>query len=120
MLVDFGIAQEDENGVQRVDLDDLCMHSPDPGVNNNFQEHDSSLVRKDFFLDQKNHCNVDAGLLRDGMCRNHCPFALFGFILLFVVKQLAALYQTCLPAQINSAYIYMYVPYDTCTCIIKI
>ena len=71
MLVDFGIAQKDENGVQRVDLDDLCMHSPDPGVNNNFQEHDSSLVRKDFFLDQKNHCNVDAGLLRDGMCRNH-------------------------------------------------
>ena len=88
MLVDFGIAQEDENGVQRVDLDDLCMHSPDPGVNNNFQEHDSSLVRKDFFLDQKNHCNVDAGLLRDGMCRNQFILT-FGFILLFVVKPLA-------------------------------
>ena len=73
MLVDFGIAQEDQNGVQRVDLDNLCMHSPEPGVNNNFQEHDSSLVRQDFFLDQKNHCNVDAGLLRDGMCRSHCP-----------------------------------------------
>ena len=31
----------------------------------------SKLSGKDFFLDQKNHCNVDAGLLRDGMCRNH-------------------------------------------------
>ena len=67
----FNISREDEDGIQRVDLDDLCM----PGI----QEHDSSLVRQDFFLDQRNHCNVDAGLLRDGMC-SACMRILFLFV----------------------------------------